>query len=64
MFGFIAGIPRRLRHIFSKFKKHLTKPKYKNFCRTILGLIVAGDGEHDVKSINELFIDRKDQISL
>ena len=28
------------------------------------GLIVAGEGEHDVKSINELFIDRKDQSSL
>jgi hypothetical protein len=64
VFGFIAGIPRRLRHIFSKFKKHLTKPQYRNFCRTMLGLIVAGEGEHDVKSINELFIDRKDQSSL
>jgi hypothetical protein len=27
-------------------------------------MIVAGEGEHDVKSINELFIDRKDQSSL
>jgi hypothetical protein len=26
--------------------------------------MVAGEGEHDVKSINELFIDRKDQSSL
>jgi hypothetical protein len=64
VFGFIAGIPRRLRHILSKFKRHFTKPQYKNFCRTMLGLIVAGEGEHDVKSINELFIDRKDQSSL
>ena len=64
MFGFIAGIPRRLRHLFSRFKKCFTKPQYKNFCRTMLGLIAAGKGEHDVKSINELFIDRKDQSSL
>jgi hypothetical protein len=64
VFGFIAGIPRRLRNIFSKFKKYFTKPQYKNFCRTMLGLIVAGEGEHDIKSINELFIDRKNQSSL
>jgi hypothetical protein len=64
VFGFIADIPRRLKHIFSRFKKHFTKPQYGNFCRTILGLMVAGEGEHDVKSINELFIDRKDQSSL
>ena len=64
MFGFIAGIPRRLKHLFSKFKKYFTKPQYKNFCRTMLGLIVAGEGEHDVKSINELFIDKKNQSSL
>jgi len=64
MFGFIAGIPRRLRHLFSKFKRFFTKPQYDNFCRTMLGLIAAGKGEHDVKSVNELFIDRKDQSSL
>ena len=64
MFGFIAGIPRRLRHLLSRFKRYLTKPQYENFCRTTLGLMVAGEGEHDVKSINELFIDRKDQSSL
>jgi hypothetical protein len=64
VFGFIAGIPRRVRHLLSRFKKHFTKPQYRNFCRTILGLIVAGEGEHDVKSINELFIDKKDQSSL
>jgi hypothetical protein len=27
-------------------------------------MMVAGEGEHDIKSINELFIDRKDQSSL
>jgi len=64
MFGFIADIPRRVRHLLSKFKKYFTKPQYRNFCRTMLGLIVAGKGEHDVKSINELFIDRKNQSSL
>ena|SRR5208337_4035924 len=64
MFGFIAGIPRRLKHLFSKFKPFFTKPQYENFCRTELGLMVAGKSEHDVKSINELFIDRKDQSSL
>ncbi|TLN15343.1 hypothetical protein FDZ71_07370, partial [bacterium] len=38
--------------------------QYENFCRTTLGLMVSGEREHDVKSINELFIDRKDQSSL
>ena len=64
MFGFIAGVPRRIKNLFSKFKKYFTKPQFQNFCRTELGLTVAGDGEHDVKSVNELFIDRKDQSSL
>lgn len=64
MFGFIGGIPTRLKHIFSKFKQFLTKPQYENFCRTELGLIVAGKKEHDIKSINELFIDKKHQSSL
>ena len=64
MFGFIADIPRRVKHLLSRFKKYFTKPQYGNFCRTMLGLMVAGEGEHDVKSINELFIDRKDQSSL
>ena len=64
MFGFIIGIPTRLKHIFSKFKRFFTKPQYENFCRTELGLITAGKKEHDVKSINELFINRKDQSSL
>jgi hypothetical protein len=64
MFGFIAGIPRRLKHLFSKFKPIFSKPQFENFCRTEMGLIVAGKGEHDIKSTNELFIDRKDQSSL
>jgi len=64
MFGFIAGIPRRLKHLFSKFKSNFSKPQFENFCRTELGLIVAGKKEHDVKSVNELFIYRKDQSSL
>ncbi len=64
MFGFISDIPRRLKHILSKFKPYFTKPQYKNFCRTELGIMTAAKGEHDVKSINEQFIDRKDQSSL
>ncbi len=64
MFGFIAGIPRRLKHLFSKFKPIFSKPQFENFCRRKLGLIVASKGEHDIKSINELFIDKKDQSTL
>ena len=64
MFGFIAGVPRRIKNLCSKFKKFFSKPQYTNFCRTELDLMVAGGGEHDVKSVNELFIDRKDQSSL
>ena len=64
MFGFIGGIPTRLKHVFSKFKRFFTKPQYENFCRTELGLITAGKKEHDIQSINELFIDQKDQSSL
>src|SRR5438128_544040 len=30
----------------------------------MMGLIIAGEGEHDVKSINELFVERKDQSSM
>jgi hypothetical protein len=59
MFGFIVDLPNRLKHLFSKFKKHFTKPQYENFCRAEIGIMVAGEGEHDVKSINELFIDKK-----
>ena len=61
MFRFIAEIPSRLKHLFSKFKKHLTKPQYENFCRAELGLMTAGQGEHNIKSINEQFTKRKDQ---
>jgi hypothetical protein len=64
MFGFIADIPRRLKHLFSKFKPIFSKPQFENFCRTEMGLIVAGKGEHDIKSTNELFINKKDQSSL
>jgi hypothetical protein len=64
MFGFIAGVPRRLKNLFSKFKKHFSKPQFQNFCRTELGFMVAGNKEHNVKSVNELFIDRKNQSSL
>ena len=64
MFGFIGGIPTRLKHVLSKFKRFFTKPQYENFCRTELGLIAAGKKEHDIQSINELFIDQKDQSSI
>ena len=64
MFGFISDIPRRLKHILSKFKPYFTKPQYENFCRTELGIMTATKGEHNVKSINEQFINKKDQSSL
>jgi len=44
MFGFIAGIPRRVRHLLSRFRRFFTKPQYENFYRTTLGLMVAGEG--------------------
>jgi hypothetical protein len=64
MFGFIAEIPSRLKNLFSQFKKHFSKPQYDNFCRVELGIMAAAKGEHDIKSINELFIDKKDQSNL
>ena len=64
MFGFLSGVPSRLRHILSGFRRYFTRPQYENFCRVMLGLIVAGEKEHDVKSINELFVERKDQSSV
>ncbi len=64
MFGFLSGIPSRVRHLLSGFRRYFTRPQYENFCRVMLGLIVAGEKEHDVKSINELFIQRKDQSSV
>ena len=64
MFRFLSGIPRRLKNILSHFKKHLTKPQYNNFCRTELAIISAGKKEHDITSLNSLFIDKKDQSTL
>ena len=64
MFGFIAGIPRRVRNLLSRFRRFFTGPQYENFCRAMMGLIVTGEGEHDVKSINELFVESKDQSSM
>lgn len=64
MFAFIAGLPSRLRNLLSRFRSFFTKPQYDNFCRTMLGMIASGKGEHDVKSMNQLFTDRKDQSSL
>jgi hypothetical protein len=64
MFGFIAGFPRRVKHLLAKFKPFFTKPQFKNFCRTEFGLMVAEDSEHDVKGTNKLFMERKDQSCL
>ena len=64
MFRFLSGIPRRLKNIFSHFKKHLTKPQYNNFCRTELAIISAAKKEHDITSLNSLFTERKNQSSL
>jgi hypothetical protein len=64
MFGFLSGVPSRVRHLLSGFRRYFTRPQYENFCRVMLGLIVAGEKEHDVKSINELFVEGKDQSSM
>jgi hypothetical protein len=64
MFGFLSGVPSRVRHLLSGFRRYFTRPQYENFCRVVLGLIVAGEKEHDVKSVNELFTERKDQSSM
>jgi hypothetical protein len=64
MFKFLTGIPGRLKNILSHFKKHLTKPQYNNFCRTELALISAAKKEHDITSLNELYIDQKNQSTL
>ena len=58
------GIPRRLKNLLSKFKPYFTKPQYNNFCKATVGLITAEKKEHDIKSMNDLFIERKDQSSL
>src|SRR5712691_6001448 len=66
MFGFLSAVPSRVRHLLSRFRRYFTRPQYDNFCRVMLGLIVAGEKEHNVKSVNELFIDEreKDQSSM
>lgn len=64
MFGFLSGVPSRVRHLLSGFRRYFTRPQFENFCRVMLGLIVAGAKEHDVKSLNELFTERKDQSSM
>jgi hypothetical protein len=64
MFGFLSGVPSRVRHLLSGFRRYFTRPQYENFCKVMLGLIVAGEKEHDVKSINELFVEGKDQSSM
>jgi hypothetical protein len=61
MFRFLSGIPKRLKNILSHFKQYFTKPQYNNFCRTELALITAGKKEHNITSMNDLFIDRKNQ---
>lgn len=55
MFGFLSGIPSRLRHILSRFGRYFTRPRYENFCRVTLELMTAGEEEHDVKNVNEYF---------
>jgi hypothetical protein len=64
MFRFLSGVPKRLKNIFSHFKQYFTKPQYNNFCRTELALIAASKKEHDITSLNELFIDRNNQSTL
>ena len=64
MFRYLAAIPRRFKNILSKFKPYFTKPQFSNFCRATVGLITAGKKEHDITSMNELFIEKKSQSSL
>jgi len=61
MFKFLTGIPRRLKNIFSHFKQYFTKPQYNNFCKTEIALITAAKKEHNIQSLNNLFIDKKHQ---
>jgi len=61
MFRFLSGAPKRLKNILSHFKQYFTKPQYNNFCRTELALITAGKKEHNITSLNDLFINRKNQ---
>ena len=62
----MATIPHRLKNLLSKFKPYFTKPQFNNFCRATAGLICAGKKEHDITSINELYMEekRKNQSSL
>jgi hypothetical protein len=64
MFRILASVPGRLKNLFSYFKPYFTKPQFDNFCRAEMGLIGAGKKEHDIVSMNKLFMDRKDQSSL
>ncbi len=53
MFGFLSATPSRVRHLLSGIKRYFTRPQYENFCRVMLGLIVAGEKEHDVPPSKE-----------
>ncbi len=64
MFRILASVPGRLKNLFPHFKPYFTKPQFDNFCRAEMGLIGAGKKEHDIVSMNKLFMDRKDQSSL
>jgi len=64
MFRFLSGIPSRLKNIFSHFKQYFTKPQFNNFCRTELAPINANKKEHDITSLNNLLINKKDQNTL
>jgi len=64
MFRILTSVPGRLKNIFSYFKPYFTKPQFNNFCRAEMGLIGAGKKEHDIVSMNKLFMKRKDQSSL
>lgn len=63
MFGFITYIPRRLKHLLSKFKPYFSKPQYKNFSRTQLGIITTAKGEHDIKKYKPTIHKQKNQSS-
>ncbi len=52
MFGFLLAVPSRVRHLLPSFRRYFKRPQYNNFRRVMLGLIIAGEKEHNVKSIN------------
>ena len=64
VFGFITDIIKQTQEFPFKIKPFFAKPQFEDFCRAEMGLMVAAQGEHDIKSINQLFIDRKDQSNL